>query len=1172
MQDAAVSWYEKIPAKTQKKNWYDEVPAKPLPTKEELYQQAQKQIEPQRKTAIPDVLYEGLQELKSIYEAPGDLIGKGIDQLEENPIAGALNIGQGIAHGAFTLSGIPQLISGLSTGLKAVGLKDEAENFEKVMSLPSTIVKEGTELINEGLERVGIDQNAQYLAIKNAAQALISTGAPQYQPLTSLLTAEGQDQIAESVNGINDLMANIATFKIIGDTMPKKPTSPNIPESNLREIETKKGKRFVDTKTGKFTTKQTEKPQNTETIKTEQNVQNITQVGITEQKPQNSYKTWLENQPNVTLEQKQNLGTTGKGETAAAYTQKTGEGFKVSYADYTPDASFAKEIGRVLSNKLTVEELKTFESEYKKLGYDKGGLTDRFSSAVKRITTNPELREQAPKLTKYLEEQKVPFEKVSEKPNAPVPEFPTTQTERKKISSEFESGVGGKSHFNSLKNFTNDTELNNYLTEVGKSVEKPRGVMGEKVVNDLAATLGIREKDIMKVQKGETRNVEQFTGMRQVLVDNLNEMSKFIKENDKLSPESAQTLKDMFLTHQAMQSKVMGLASESARVLQSLNRKIDPREFDILNEGFKKLKDAGVDVTNPANMGKAIKKILDPSTGDKAVFWWYQSLLSNPLTDVANITGNASYLSSELVSRTVFEPQNTFAVMRGLKEGLKEFRKEAYEVWKAEKSDLSKWDFEASELRKVYDPSPNNIQNKLLRGTARIGHVVLPTTRLRIEDAFFRNVARNIEREAGVKKISSELKTDKNIVRDNLKILEESIKNETKDIKDLTDTEKRFFRTIEDYQKYARELTFVEPLGKTGNLFQRVTNSNAFLKWTFPFIRIATNLTKEGLKHTPYYIGKNIASGNWSNLSPRQKTTMVRRAVAGTSIMGGISYLQSQGKVEITGDGPVDKNKRELWLKAGYKPNHIYLKDKDGKLQGIPYNNINPFGILLSVQGNISDYSKYDTKFNNEDNTIDQKVSLTLAKLGNTFLDQSFMWGAQSLVKSIEEGDANLLSKIITSPLPNIGGAIRGIEGDYTQYQRLSFWDNVNYKLGFSEMGLAEDLKPKIDISGQPKDIGYRRFPYQVSEVGENKVFKYILDNNIRLGVPGRPSKKGQPISDDEYDSYKKISGQALQTRLNKIYPLLVRMKPDKAEKLIRKIAEQEREKAKNKIKFGRTK
>jgi hypothetical protein len=887
------------------------------------------------------------------------------------------------------------------------------------------------------------------------------------------------------------------------------------------------------------------------------------------QKPQNSYRTWLENQPNVTLEQKQNLGTTGKGETVAAYTQKIGEGFKVSYADYTPDASFAKEIGRVLSDKLTVEELKTFESEYKKLGYDKGGLTDRFSSAVKRITTNPGSREQAPKLTKYLEEQKVPFEKVSGKPNVPIPEFPTTQTERKKISSEFESGVGGKSHFNSLKNFTNDVELNNYLTEVGKSVEKPRGVMSEKVVDDLAATLGIRGKDIMKVRKGETRNVEQLTGMRQVLVDNLNGMSKFIKENNKLSPDNAQTLKDMFLTHQAMQSKVMGLVSESARVLQSLNRKIDPREFDILNEGFKKLKDAGVDVTNPANMSKAIKKLLDPSTGDKAVFWWYQSLLSNPLTDVANIVGNTSYLSSELVSRTVFEPQNTFAVMRGLKEGLKKFRKEAYEVWKAEKSDLSKWDFEASELRKVYDPSPNDIQNKLLRGAARTGHAVLPTTRLRIEDAFFRNVARDIEREVGIKKISSELKTDKNIVRDNLETLEESIKNETRDIKDLTGTEKRFFRTIEDYQKYARELTFVEPLGKTGNLFQRVTNSNAFLKWTFPFIRIAVNLIKEGLKHTPYYIGKNIASGNWANLSPRQKTTMVRRAVAGTSIMGTLEYLQSQGKMEITGDGPEDKNKREQWLKAGYKPNHIYLKGKDGKLVGHPYGNVNPFGILLSVRGNISDYSKYDTKFNSEDNTIDQRVSLALAKIGNTFLDQSFMWGAQSLVKSIEEGDANLLSKIITSPLPNIGGAIRGIEGDYTQYQRLSFWDNVNYKLGLSEMDLAEDLKPKIDISGEPKDMGYRRFPYQVSEVGNNRVMKFIIDNNIKLGAPSRPSKKGQPISDDEYDSYKKISGQALQKKLDKMYHSLVRMKPDKAEKRIREIAEQEREKAKNKIKGG---
>lgn len=1115
------------------------------PSLQELQKQVEAQVEPQRKIAIPDVIYDGLEKLKNIYESPHKQLEEGVEQLKTNPIAGAGNIALGGLSAAFTLTGFPQLLTTMSTGLRSIGLDDLAGGLDNIANAPSIVRQNIQKGVDIGLEQIGLDKAKQTQLIKDAATKLIATGNPGFQVLTPLTTDAGLKEVQSMLDETTDLVATALTFKKIGDTLPKK-------QSPIKVIE--------------------------ETV-----------IPKIEAKP-SALKDWLENQPDVVLEKKQNLGVTGKGEQIGAFTQKTPEGFKVSYADYTPETSFAKEIGRVLAGKTELNKLKEFAPEFEALGFKEGVTVDKFALSVKELITNPESIKKAPKLTAFLNENKIPFiekqavpnlesikqpEKITEpkgiiKPEetkTEIPEVPTTETQRKGISAKFESNIKEKSHFNSLKNFTNDIELNQYLTEVGKGVEKPRGVMTEKIVNELASTLGIREKDILRLQKGETKNVEQITGMRQVLVDNLNSISKFVKDNDKLTLGNAQQLRDMFLTHQTMQTKVMGAVSESARVLQSLNRKIDAREFDILTTAYQKLKDAGIDVTKPENTAKAINKLLDPTFGDKTVFWWYQSLLANPLTDVANITGNTGYLGAELVTKTIFEPQHVPQTLRGVKEGLKEFRTEAKQIWLAEQKQLSKWDFEASELRKLYDPSPNNIQNKLLRGVARTGHILLPTNRLRMEDALFRNIAKNIEKEIGVKKISAELKENPDIVRTNLKNLEDAIKNETKDVKDLTNVEKRYQRTIEDYQKYARELTFVEPLGKTANLFQRVSNSNAMLKWMFPFIRIGVNLWKEGLKHTPYYIGKNVVSGNWGNLSPRQKTTMTRRAIAGTSIMSVLEYLQSQGKVEITGDGPGDKNKREVWLKAGYKPNHIYVKGEDGKLTGIPYSNINPFGLLLAVRGNIGDYSKYDTKFNDEDNTIDQKVSLILGKLGNTILDQSFLWGAQSMVESMERGDANLLAKILTSPMPNIGGAIRGIEGEYTERDKLSFWDNVKYKIGVPELGLSSPLKPKIDISGEEKQSGYRRFPYQVSSVGENGAMKFIIDNDISLGIPTRPKINGKVATDDQYQEYKIISGRALQERLNKILPLLKRIPVEKAEKIIRDVAEEERLKAKNKIK-----
>jgi hypothetical protein len=882
------------------------------------------------------------------------------------------------------------------------------------------------------------------------------------------------------------------------------------------------------------------------------------------------FKGWLENQPDVTLEHKKNLGVTGEGDIAGAYTQKTGEGFKVSYADYTPETSFAKEIGRVLSNKLDVETLKSLEGEYKNLGFEKGLPSDKFSSSVKELITNPELKEKAPGLTKLLEDQKVPFEKMETEIKSPIPEFPRTETQRKKISAEFESTIKDKSHFNSFKKMTSDSELNQYLDEVGKGVDKSRGVMTENVVNDLAATLGITNKDILKLRKGETRNVEQLTGMKQVLVDNLGGIAKIVKEGgDKLSPENATQLKDMMLTHNAMQAKIMGAVSESARVLQSMNRKVDPREFDILSKAYGKLKETGADIDKPEVLGKKLKELSDPTLGDKAVFWWYQSLLFNPYTDVANITGNSTYAITETLSRAAFEPQNIGAMLKGTKAGWKDFVKEVQEIYAGEKKELSKFDWDKKELSKVYDPSPLNVQNALLKKLAGVGHILLPTNRLKVEDAFFRNIAGNIEKEVGVKNLAKKGES-KDIIREKLNSLEEVINNETKDIKDLTDTEKKYYQTIQDYHRYARELTFTEPLGQTGAYFQRLTNSNALLKWVFPFIRVSTNLVKEGLKHTPYYLGKagmkeaygqisgKNPEGRWTNLSSRQKTTMVRRAIAGTSVLTALEYLQAKGDVVITGDGPADRNKKELWLKSGYKPNHIYFGDK-----GIPYSNINPFGVLLAVRGNISDYSKYDTKFNKDDNSLDEKISLLFGKATNTMLAQSFMWGAQSLLESITKGDENLLAKIVSSPIPNIGGMIRTMKGDFTSYEKDSFWDTVESKLG------TANLKPQVDIYGEDKQSGYRRFPFQATDKNTDKPMNFIVENNIHLGLPGRPKVKGEEATDEQFRKYKILSGQNLEKRLNKFYPIYSRMDAEKAEKFIRKLAEQEREKAKN-ILFGK--
>ncbi|MFA5772776.1 MAG: hypothetical protein WC974_08620, partial [Thermoplasmata archaeon] len=194
-------------------------------------EQVAKQIEGQQKIAIPDVLYNGMQELKNIYETPGNLVNRGLSKLQENPLAGAIDLGQGIAQGAFTLTGIPQTISTISTGLKSIFGEPTGKQFDDIMNMPSTLVEEGTKALDKA-----IDPITQQKAITMAVQGLLSTNRPEFQVLSPLLTEQGQQELSESIGEINKLGATLLAFNAIGKTIPKKTTTPKIEETNKGEV------------------------------------------------------------------------------------------------------------------------------------------------------------------------------------------------------------------------------------------------------------------------------------------------------------------------------------------------------------------------------------------------------------------------------------------------------------------------------------------------------------------------------------------------------------------------------------------------------------------------------------------------------------------------------------------------------------------------------------------------------------------------------------------------------------------------------------------------------------------------------------------------------------------------------------------------------------------------
>jgi len=190
--------------------------------------QVEQQVSSQRKIAIPDTIYKGIQELASIYSAPSDYIGKGLEQLGDNPIAGAINIGQGVAHGAFSLTGFPQLLTTISTANKTIFGEKAGKAFDDVMNLPAISVQEGTKQLN----KVFGDTKTQIGIFRGTIANLIATGRPEMKVLTPLLDLDERrlNEISEGLNEVNQLGATLLAFKGLDKIKPEKVTHIKVTE------------------------------------------------------------------------------------------------------------------------------------------------------------------------------------------------------------------------------------------------------------------------------------------------------------------------------------------------------------------------------------------------------------------------------------------------------------------------------------------------------------------------------------------------------------------------------------------------------------------------------------------------------------------------------------------------------------------------------------------------------------------------------------------------------------------------------------------------------------------------------------------------------------------------------------------------------------------------------
>lgn len=671
-------------------------------------------------------------------------------------------------------------------------------------------------------------------------------------------------------------------------------------------------------------------------------------------------------------------------------------------------------------------------------------------------------------------------------------------------------------------NFTESEQINKMIQQSAKD-NKPlideqkrdiRSWVKTQEASDMLRAMGWNEKALLNTIKGDSLLTEKILASKDIVHIAGKELLKSMKELPE-GTDAKVELADKFLKYNALVKNLKGLISESGRAL-NIARMKSSEDVKVKIELADELVKLGLDPNDITGLNKALE-IIQPTFRDKYYYWWYNSMLSNPLTDVANTLGNLSHLGFELFRTVITEkPEATKQILKDLRKSHFSGIEEVKKIFRLEETTDSKFDYNERKYVEAFNPTSKT--GKRLKS-------VLPTTRLSMEDAYFRNLFGALRKRKTLEAISKETGDPISVVE---KLIQDLYNNP-----DLKTLDKKF----ESYEKHLQALerfidyeVFQTPLGKGGSYIQKGLNHIPLLKVVMPFMKIAINLTKTGLRTTPYGLKDLITK---KDITEIEKKDIISRALLGTAFFSGLAYLMDNDLIEITGKGVDDKDKREIWYKQGYKENHFYIKI-NGEKYGFSYININPLNTVLSLIGSYSDDLKYNqTSKDSEKTFIDKMLKATLG-MAEVLTTQSFMSGIGQTINTIRTNDPEGIKKSLQNMvMPSIISFPKDVINYINDSKYMYETDNVIDRFK-NKIGMTEGLKPKLNQFGEHKKSTYERFPFPVSKLeSDDKLTEFLVKNNIEIAYPNKNAKIGEfKMTEEQYYEYIKTSGERIKDKL----------------------------------------
>ena len=286
---------------------------------------------------------------------------------------------------------------------------------------------------------------------------------------------------------------------------------------------------------------------------------------------------------------------------------------------------------------------------------------------------------------------------------------------------------------------------------------------------------------------------------------------------------------------------------------------------------------------------------------------------------------------------------------------------------------------------------------------------------------------------------------------------------------------------VDEATKFARrEVTLTQELTGFAKGLNDVFSANPWARPFFLFARTGVNGLALTAKHTPglNFLVKefnDIAFATPSNLKNVERygiTNAVELANAkalqtGRLAMGSaVVFMAAQAwmRGDLTGNGPVDRQKRQLWLDSKFEPRTIKL----GAVR-IGYDDFEPFNLIMSTIADVGDASLLMGEEWTEREL--QKISLVVAQ---AFTSKSYLAGMQSFV-DLFGGRPGQFDRIIaglannTIPLAGLRNELGRLFRPHMREIGSGIDQSIRNRNLYAEVLPGEDLPTKYDmLNGKP--------------------------------------------------------------------------------------------------------